>query len=203
MAYSITHLNWQNQLNIDSITYNCGHCGAFTAPAFGYYTPLQSGFQAYICLCSNCNKPTYILQLSSTIVEIVPGKMPGESITLLPEDVGKLYDEARKSSAVGSYTATVLTCRKILMHIAVSTGADEGKKFIEYIEYLSEKGYIPPNGKDWVDHIRKRGNEANHEIKIMTKDQSDVLLRFTEMLLRFVYEFAHLIPNKEAEDTEG
>ena len=36
---------------------------------------------------------------------------------------------------------------------------------------------------------RKKSNEANHEISLMdTKDAED-LITFTEMLLKFVYEF--------------
>ena len=75
------------------------------------------------------------------------------------------------------------------MHIAVEQGADSGASFISYIEFLSEKGFIPPNGKDWVDSIRKRGNEANHEIVIMDKEVALEMITFSEMLLRFIYEF--------------
>ena len=53
------------------------------------------------------------------------------------------------------------------MNIAVVQGAEEGLKFIEYVEYLASNGFIPPNGKGWVDHIRQKGNEATHEIALM------------------------------------
>jgi hypothetical protein len=75
------------------------------------------------------------------------------------------------------------------MHIAVAKGADEGKKFIEYVEYLSAKGYVPPDAKSWVDHIRTKGNEANHEIVIMSEEAAKDLIAFVEMLLKLVYEF--------------
>lgn len=42
------------------------------------------------------------------------------------------------------------------MNIAVDQGAKEGLKFIEYVTYLSDNGYTPPNGKHWDDHIRKK-----------------------------------------------
>jgi len=48
---------------------------------------------------------------------------------------------------------------------------------------------IPPDGKDWVDHIRKKGNEANHEIAIMAVGDAEELIIFCGGLLRFVYEF--------------
>ena len=80
------------------------------------------------------------------------------------------------------------------MNIAVSQGATPGLKFIEYVEYLSQNGYVPPKGKGWVDHIRKKGNEATHEIALMTKEDANDLISFSEMLLKFIYEFPAKIP---------
>ena len=82
------------------------------------------------------------------------------------------------------------------MHIAVSKGAEEGKSFLQYVEFLSQKGYVPPDGKGWVDHIRERGNEANHEIKIMSADDAESLIQFSEMLLKLVFEFPKKVPIK-------
>lgn len=79
------------------------------------------------------------------------------------------------------------------MNIGVQEGAAEGKSFVFYIDFLAEKGYIPPNGRGWVDHIRKKGNEATHEIALMNRTDAEELLTFTEMLLKFVYEFPNSI----------
>ena len=48
---------------------------------------------------------------------------------------------------------------------------------------------MPPDGKGWVDYIRQKSNEANHEIVLMTEEEATDLINFSEMLLRFVYEF--------------
>jgi len=77
-----------------------------------------------------------------------------------------------------------LPARKILMHLAVEKGAPAGKSFLEYVKYLAQKGYVPPNGYGWVDHIRTKGNEANHEIKVMGEAEAKDLITFTEMLLK-------------------
>jgi hypothetical protein len=82
----------------------------------------------------------------------------------------------------------------MLMNIAVQEGAAEGLKFIEYVTYLSDHGYVPPNGKHWVDHIRKKGNEATHEIALMSDSDARELVSFVEMLLRFIYEFPKMVP---------
>lgn len=80
------------------------------------------------------------------------------------------------------------------MHIAVAQGAKEGESFLGYVTYLADKGFVPPNGRGWVDHIRAKGNEANHEIKLMTPEDSAELVGFVEMLLKFIYEFPNRIP---------
>ena len=89
------------------------------------------------------------------------------------------------------------------MNIAVSKGADEGKTFIEYVEYLAENNYIPPDAKYWVDYIREKGNEATHEIAIMGRKDAEDLIKFMEMLLKIIYEFpasikAKMEPTEEA-----
>ncbi len=83
------------------------------------------------------------------------------------------------------------------MHIAVSKGADEGLGFVEYVQYLADNNYVPPDAKDWVDHIRKKGNQANHEIEIVQPDDALELLSFSEMLLRLVFEFPAIMRKKQ------
>lgn len=82
------------------------------------------------------------------------------------------------------------------MHISVSKGAKEGKQFIEYVEFLSNNHYIPPDANGWVDHIRSKGNEANHEITIMSEQEAKDLISFMEMLLKILYEFPSNIKGK-------
>lgn len=53
----------------------------------------------------------------------------GHDLSGLPDDVHDLYDEARLCTSTGAYTSAVLTCRKILMHVAVEKGASEGENF--------------------------------------------------------------------------
>ena len=45
-----------------------------------------------------------------------------------------------------------------------------------------------------MDHIRKKGNEATHEIALMTAQDATELISFAEMLLKFVYEFPARVP---------
>ena len=81
------------------------------------------------------------------------------------------------------------------MNIAVDKGAAAGESFLQYIEYLDQEGYLPPDGKEWVDYIRKRGNEANHEIHLMNAEDAHALIDFVEMLLKFIYQFSEYGPS--------
>lgn len=49
-----------------------------------------------------------------------------------------------------------------------------------------------------MDHIRRRGNEATHEIKLMTAAEAQELIVFTEMLLKFIFEFPAMVPVAKA-----
>lgn len=80
------------------------------------------------------------------------------------------------------------------MNIAVEQGAPANKSFVEYVNFLETTGYIPPNGKAWVEHIRQKGNEATHEIPRASQDDAKTLITFIEMLLRFVYDFPLRLP---------
>ena len=75
------------------------------------------------------------------------------------------------------------------MHIAVNAGANSGASFVEYVDYLVNNHFAPPNSKDWIDKIRSHGNEANHEIVIKKKEDAEEIMTFLEMLLKFIYEF--------------
>jgi hypothetical protein len=82
------------------------------------------------------------------------------------------------------------------MHVAVAKGAPAGKNFVTYVEYLSDQNYVPPGAKTWVDHIRTKGNEANHEINIMKAEDASELLEFCGMLLKLVYEYPAAIARR-------
>jgi hypothetical protein len=117
------------------------------------------------------------------------------------EEVKALYKEARNCMKVNAYTAAVMCCRKLLMNVAVTEGADEGLKFWQYVKYLSDKGHITVNARKWVDHIRDKGNDTNHEIEMMSRQDAEQLIKFSEMLLRTMYEYPAEVENR-AQATE-
>ena len=181
-------MSWNKVNSISSKKYKCGYCGNVVASSQGYFAGQGS---PVIYLCPHCQNPTYFRTPDSQI----PGVAPGNDVDDLPNDVEALYRESRGCVAASAYTSAVLTCRKLLMNIAVAQGADPGQGFVSYVDYLANAGYVPPNGRGWVDHIRRKGNEANHEIVLMSQEDANDLISFAEMLLKFIYEFPAKVPS--------
>jgi hypothetical protein len=185
---------WIEPRRLQSKSYRCGYCDNLVASDRGYTTAAEglptriepNGyiFGAVLYVCHHCNNPTYFREWTQ-----IPSPKFGNPVLHVPKDVTALYNEARQCFSVGAYTSIVMCCRKLLMHIAVDRGAPTGKTFAEYVTFLESKHYIPPNGTEWADLIRKRGNEANHEIVIIDEPDAKVLVTFVEMLLKFIYEF--------------
>jgi len=162
------------------------------APHTGYFAnhTVISNALSFIFICPKCTNPTFIDNNGNQTPNV---RLGSEVDGITDEGIKVLYNQARDCTSLCAYTASTLVCRKILMNLAVQQGAKEGKSFIEYVEYLDSEGYVPPNGKTWVDRIRTKGNEATHEIRLIKKTEAIQILKFTEMLLRFAYEFPSML----------
>jgi hypothetical protein len=193
---------WRHTEQIPARGLTCGHCNHYMSTDRGFYLENQGQDQekAFIYICAHCRRPIFLLLKSEQVVTQAPGASFGDPVENVPTAIASLYDEARSCMKVSAFTSAVLGCRKLLMNIAVEEGADEGKRFIDYVEFLSDKGFVPPGGKHWVDHIRKQGNEATHEIDTKTEADATDLLSFVEMLLKFIYEFPAKVPISADED---
>jgi len=197
-------MNWVNTDTLPSKDYKCGYCSASIASQKGYYATVHGNphqFLGYIYICHKCLEPTYF-NLRDNIQ--TPGPIIGNPVKHIPRpEVEELFDEAKSCFSIGAYTASVMSCRKLLMNLSVSEGAEEGKSYADYVNYLNDNNYIPPGGKIWVDSIRKLGNEANHEIAFKTSEDAERILNFTEMLLRFIYEMPGIMEEPEQPNENG
>lgn len=176
---------WQSRSEIGTERFVCGYCGQRVSSSLGY----SHARKGNIYICPDCDLPTFY-----DGGKYYPGAPYGQEVKGLPEVVASTYREARGCMSVSAYTATALLCRKILMNIAHHHGAEEGLKFIQYVEYLAEHNYIPEGSKGWVDVIRAKGNEATHEISAIERADAEQLMDFTAILLRIMYEFPRAIP---------
>lgn len=166
----------------------CAWCNSIVSPNKGLSINDKNNYRiGYIYVCPNCGE---IILYNRIYNEVFPQAKFGDSFSKLPKDVNKIYEECRDCYSVGAYTSVLLLARKLLMHIAVDCSAEEDKSFAEYVNYLDENHFVPPNSRSLLDFIRKQGNEPNHQIVIKTKEDAEKILKFMSIILTFVYEFA-------------
>lgn len=194
---------WYNASGLESRSYTCGYCGEKISSNKGYYITScglspRPNHQGYIYICHNCNCPTYFHWENQFPMHSY-GKKFNEEI--FPDNkTFLLYNEVRNCYKASAFTSCVLSARKLLMHIAVDCGAEEGKKFIEYVDFLDTNSYIPKNCKEWVDIIRNKGNEATHEIVIFNQTDAKQIINFLEIIINVIYAMkyqADIYLNKE------
>lgn len=185
--------DWNDVKHIQTREWQCGFCGREVASNRGWNATNFSGHSgqetvtAYVAICPRCDVPSIIG--AGPNGASIPASKFGERVIDLPDDIATLYEEARHAVTSGAPNSAALSCRKILMHVGVEKGADIGQNFISYVNYLSENGYVPPDAREWIDEIREHGNDANHEIVLITEDEAKDMVEFTAMLLRVVYEY--------------
>lgn len=182
---------WKNTSKIESTPFICWNCGKNIATDEGYialYKDKYGGIneKPMIYICHQCSAPSIVDNERHMILCPLPGK----EIKKLPEEINCVYNEARTCMSVGAYTAAVMLFRKIIMNMAVAEGAKEGDKFINYVNYLCDNGFVHKRQTKQADEIRTMGNEANHKIECRTKEEAESMLKFIEFLLLNNYEFA-------------
>ena len=147
--------DWSNQQTLASRSYTCGYCNRPLASEKGWSGPLvgHQHVKGFIYVCHNCSGPTVFEHHGRQL----PAVTFGHPVNDIPEPtVTALYEEARKATGSGAYTAAVLCCRKLLMHIAVAKGAQPGQNFASYVDHLSTNHFISPDAKDGsITFVRK------------------------------------------------
>jgi hypothetical protein len=180
--------DWPKPEHLPPRNFTCGYCGVVVGSdlGFGKACIFPSQPRQYIYFCPLCERPVVFHGDQQ-----MPAAAFGRNVDHLPEDVAALYAEARNCMVVNAYTPAVLACRKLLMHVAVSQGAEAGENFLACVDYLHANGFVPKNAGKWLDYIRKRGNFATHQIALMKQGDAESLLTFIEMLLQLAFEFPH------------
>lgn len=109
---------------------------------------------------------------------------PGEN---WPPDLSKLYEEAARSYSAGAFTAASMVCRKLLMACACHEKADEGRQFVEYVDYITGTVLTFARARDAIDAIRTIGNEANHHVQFVTADEAKRAMQVMTYMLNTIY----------------
>lgn len=168
--------------------YDCGSCGRATCGCVVADLPRNDGSVLYWCYCS-CprQEPAVLLENKGVMIAQYPEIREFHPAISWPGPLAKLYDEAAKAYSAGAYTAAAMVCRKVLMAVACHEGDGEGKSFTAYVDYITSTVLVFPKAKPAIDAIRDIGNDANHEIDFVVKDDAKRAMQIVVYLLNAVY----------------
>jgi len=178
--------SWLGLQNITVHSYKCAYCSFDVASEKGYALVLANRQIGGVYVCPYCKNPTFLIDNIQK-----PGAATTPKLDNIPENIMTIYNEALDCIANGCYTATTMLCRKIIMNVAVNEKADKNESFAYYVNYLEKNHYIPPKGLEWIDKIRKKGNEATHEIESIQEIDAKIILSFVYFFLIFLYEMPY------------
>ena len=170
--YPESQAGWISLQDLPNNAFVCGYCTTRVSSIRGYR--LENVHKAKIgavYICPNCGGPVFLIQQK--------GNIPFSSARCFrPAHSGTVGYTLRRSQTLHGtelFYGNGLVCRKILMHIAVEKLVKENLNFFEYVSYLSDHGYVPPDGKHWVDHIRRKGNDGEiRELPSVPRERAEI-----------------------------
>lgn len=174
----------------------CPHCGGTQMGVVA--TTKEEGVVKWL-RCANC--------LQGAVINggvMAPSVRPLRVPKGLPAAEGMVWNEVRECLAVGATTASVMLCRKLLLHIAVTHGlAAKNAKgwaptFKGIVDHLESQGLVTKRMRPWVERIRDVGNEANHELQPVSANEALDVATFTQQLLALAFEMDALMAEPAA-----
>lgn len=168
--------------------FDCGHCGRSTnGRVVCSETDENNRTRVYWCHCS-CDRqlPTCVMEIDGIIQQFPEHSrfQPGEN---WPAELERLYLEASASFTAAAYTATTMVARKMLMVCACNEGAPEGLPFVQYVDFIVKSVLPLPKAKQAIDAIRTIGNDANHSVAFVSRDDAIRAMSIITYLLNSVY----------------
>lgn len=171
------------------LQYDCGACGQPNSGRLIASTKREGdGAILNLCVCS-CPKaePAILTERGGKVVAQIPEVREFHVGENWPADLAQLYDEAAKAFAAGAYTAAAMLCRKVLMACACHEGDTDGKSFGAYVDYITQTVLTFPKAKDAIDKIRNIGNEANHRVQMVSRDNARRAMSIVNYMLSTIY----------------
>lgn len=182
-------LNTGGHVKPTHVQMDCGACGKSTnARVIAKCQRQKDGASILwtICACDR-EEPSMLLSRGGVEFAQFPEAKHFQAGERWPADLAQLYDEAAKSFAAGAYTASTMVARKLLMATACKEGDQDGKQFAVYVDYITNTVLTFPKAKDSIDRIRKIGNEANHSIQFVGRDDAKKAMDIVTYMLNTIY----------------
>lgn len=112
-----------------------------------------------------------------------------------PESIGRYWLQAKRSLSDENWDAAAVMARSALQ-LALRDHKATGANLKQEIQDLANKGLLPPNMRDWSDHVRELGNDSAHprpeQGPTDPQDARDIV-EFLDFLLEYLYTLPHRI----------
>ena len=112
-----------------------------------------------------------------------------------PEVVGRHWLQAQRNIQDENWDAAAIMARGALQ-AALRDHQAKGHNLKREIDDLASTGILPPNMKDWSDHVRELGNDSAHpnlgQDPTNPQDARDIV-SFLDFLLKYLYALPHQI----------
>jgi hypothetical protein len=170
--------------------YVCGACGI---PTNGRVVcaMVREGKSAEIlwcvCACAQCEPAILIYDAANEMLTQLPIAKEFKSRGAWPVDLASLYDEAATAYGAGAFTACAMVCRKLLMVTACNKGETDGKRFVEYVQFITDKILQFPDAKAPITKIKDIGNDANHDASLVNKADAERAMKIVTYMLDMIY----------------
>lgn len=122
------------------------------------------------------------------IEHVYPAARKSESPENVPQVAADAFIEGADNARDGRYSSAVMMFRR-----AIDVGTKVFEPTIDVhnlgkrIDKLAADGLITKDLKEWAHKIRLEGNEAVHDLPKPTKEQTEELQLFTELVLTYLF----------------
>lgn len=179
----------QRGVNPKHLQYVCGACAQSTnGRVVAEIQRASDGATVSWCVCS-CprQEPAVLVERAGQVITQLPEAREFQVGDNWPAELAQLYEEAAKSYAAGAYTSATMVCRKLLMVCACQEGATDGKPFTEYVSHVTDNVLTFPKAKDAIDKIRTIGNDANHSVRFVGREDAKRAMSIVTYMLNSMY----------------
>lgn len=156
--------------------------------------------------CTNCKGYVMVLWSSSEWSQethqyrVLPWPLRWEKYPdYWPATVGRYWLQAKRNLSDENWDAAVLMARSSLQAALRNTDA-KGHNLKQEIDFLADKGILPPILQEWAHNLRELGNDTAHPrietAETSAKDASDIV-HFLDFFLEYLYD----LPKRIAEYT--
>ncbi|WP_338972009.1 DUF4145 domain-containing protein [Spiroplasma endosymbiont of Panorpa germanica] len=158
------------------------------------YSPTEPGSYYIVWICSRCNRVNLNMNGNIKPISLIPTY---ESLDILKKldkcedsNLIKLFNEFIKCANLKFNSAAAMLGRKILAHLVQSEtkfNFDKKMSFQTCVEAIEKSGILGNKWKQKLESLRKIGNAENHQIKIATDEEINLVKSIIEGLIDNIY----------------